>query len=139
MLAGTRILLGATLLLTVGCAGVPNTSRTGEIYDVKFADHMIPSELQVQPGDEVRWVNHRTMPVTIDFLGGALNELSCERGFSNFLGRPQESISVGPNQSVSLCFAKTALVSYNVRMDSPVPGGKLIESGAVHVGPPIAR
>jgi plastocyanin len=99
MLTRNGILLGAAVLLMAGCAGVPHTSRTGAIHDVKFEEHMMPSELQVQPGDEVRWVNHRTMPVRIDFLDGALNEVSCERGFSNFIGRRQESVSIDPNQA----------------------------------------
>jgi plastocyanin len=139
MLTRNGILLGAAVLLMAGCAGVPHTSRTGAIHDVKFEEHMMPSELQVQPGDEVRWVNHRTMPVRIDFLDGALNEVSCERGFSNFIGRRQESVSIDPNQSASVCFSKSGAVTYNARMESAVPGGKLIEPGMIRVGPPLAR
>lgn len=139
MLTRNGILLGAAVLLMAGCAGVPPTSRTGAIHDVKFEEHMMPSELHVQPGDEVRWVNHRTMPVRIDFLAGSLNELSCERGFSNFIGRRQESVFIEPNQSASLCFSKSGAVTYNARMDAAVPGGKVIEPGTIRVGPPLAR
>jgi plastocyanin len=139
MLTRNGILLGAAVFLMVGCAGVPMTSRTGAIHEVKFEEHMMPSDLRVQPGDEIRWVNHRTMPVRIDFLDGALSEVTCERGFSNFIGRRQEAIVIESNQTASLCFSKAGVITYNVRMDAAVPGGQIIEPGTIRVGPPLAR
>jgi hypothetical protein len=82
----------------------------------------------------VRWVNQRSTPVTVEFLGEALNDVTCQRGFDNFIGRQQEAATIEPNQSVSLCFANPGTVTYNARMDSAVAGGKLIERGTLYVG-----
>jgi plastocyanin len=129
-----RVILCTSLLAIAGCAGVSATSRTGVIHDVRFEEHMTPASLQVQPGDEVRWVNHRSMPVTVEFLSEALDDVTCQRGFDNLMGRQQEMATVQPNQSVSLCFVNPGTVTYNTRMDSAVAGGQMIESGTIQVG-----
>jgi plastocyanin len=129
-----EVILYAALLTIAGCAGVSNTSRTGAIHDVNFEEHMTPTSLRIQPGDEVRWVNQRSTPVTVEFLGDALDDVTCQRGFDNFIGRQQETTQIQPNQSVSLCFANPGTVTYNARMDSSVAGGKIIEHGTLYVG-----
>lgn len=127
------ILLSAALLATTGCAGMANTSRTGAIHDVTFEERMAPTNLRVQPGDEVRWVNQRSLAVTIEFLGDALDDVTCSKGFSNFIGRQQEEATIKPNESVSLCFATVGTVTYNARMDSALAGGQTIESGTIRI------
>jgi len=112
----------------------PPTTRSGEVHDVKIEEALTPAILTVGIGDEVRWVNHRTRPVRIDFLGDALDDVSCRRGFSNWIGMKKESTTVAVNESASLCFAKAAVIDYNVRMDSALPGGKQIVRGEVRVG-----
>jgi plastocyanin len=129
-----RVILYTALLAIAGCAGVSSTSRSGAVHDVRFEEHMTPTNLQVQPGDEVRWVNQRSTPVTVEFLGAALDDVTCQRGFDNVIGRQQEMATIQPNQSVSLCFGNPGTVTYNARMDSPVAGGQKIESGTIHVG-----
>jgi plastocyanin len=129
-----RVTLCTALLAIASCAGVPSTSRTGVIHEVRFEERMTPADLRVQPGDEVRWVNQRSMPVTVEFLGEALDDVTCQRGFDNLIGRQQEITTIQPNQSVSLCFGNPGTVTYNARMDSAVAGGKTIESGTIHVG-----
>lgn len=130
----------AALLAATGCAAIAgtswiaSTSRTGVVHDVKFEEHMTPADLQVQPGDEVRWVNQRTTPVTVEFLGAALDEVTCQSGFSSLLRRQQESAVISPNKSASLCFGRVGTVKYNARVESPVAGGQLIESGIIQVG-----
>jgi plastocyanin len=52
----------AGLVLATGCAGLPQTSRTAVIHDVKFEATLAPADLTVHVGDEIRWVNHRTLP-----------------------------------------------------------------------------
>jgi plastocyanin len=134
-----KLMICSALLATVGCAsiagtsGIASTTRTGMIHEVRFEERMTPLELRVQPGDEVRWVNRRSMPVTVEFLGDALDEVTCQSGFSNLLRRQQESATIGPNQSASLCFGTVATITYNARMDSPVAGGQMIESGTIRV------
>jgi len=129
----TGVLLAALMML-VGCAGTPMTTRTGVVHDVKIEEGLTPSVLTVQVGDEVRWVNHRTMATRIDFLDGAIDDVSCRRGFSNWLGMKQESFTLGQNETASICFSKAGHVTYNVRMDSALPGGKQIVPGEIRVG-----
>jgi plastocyanin len=130
----------ASLLAAAGCATVAETTRTGSIHDVTFDEGMTPINLRVQPGDEVRWVNQRTSPVTVEFLAGALDTVTCEIGFStrglrNLRGKLQESTTIAPNETASLCFSNAGTITYNARMDSAVAGGQQIESGTVRVGP----
>lgn len=112
------------------------TTRSGAIQDVKIEEGLAPSILTVGIGDEVRWVNHRTLPVRIDFIGGDLDEISCQRGFTNWIGMKKESASLGASESASACFSKAGVIIYNVRMDSALPGGKQIVQGEVRVGTP---
>lgn len=140
MLSINRIAFAAALTVIAGCAGVASTTRTGSIHDVTFGQGMTPAELRVEPGDEVRWVNQRTGPVTVEFLAGALDAVTCEEGFStrsigNLRGKLQEAVTIEPNESASLCFASMGTVTYNARMDSAAAGGQLIEPGAIQVGP----
>lgn len=127
------------LLTTAGCAaiagtgGIADTTRTGVIHDVRFEERMMPTALRVQPGDEIRWVNQRSTPVTVEFLGDALNDVTCQSGFSNLLRRQQEAATIRPNESASLCFGMAGTVTYNARMESPVAGGEMIERGTIRV------
>lgn len=135
---GYRLAVPSLILGLIGlsaCAmSTPSTTRSGEIHDVKIEEGLTPAILTVGIGDEVRWVNHRTRDVRIDFLGEALDEVSCQRGFTNWVGMKKESAIVKANESATLCFAKAAVIDYNVRMDSSMPGGKQIVRGEVRVG-----
>lgn len=95
---------------------------------------MTPANLRVQPGDEIRWVNQWSTPVTVEFLEDALDDVTCQSGFSSLLRRLQESTTIQPNESASLCCGKVGIVTYNARMESPVAGGSVIESGTIRVG-----
>lgn len=134
MFSGKTMILGAALLGTAACTGVSGTSRTGAVHDVTFEERMTPANLRVQPGDEIRWVNQRTMAVTVEFLGDALDEVTCREGFSSLIGRRQDEATIKPNESASLCFSTAGTVTYNARMDSAVAGGQMIESGTIRVG-----
>lgn len=117
-----------------GTGSIAETTRTGTIHTVNFKEHMTPSNLYVQPGDEIRWVNQRSTPVTVEFLGDALDHVTCQSGFSSFLRRQQETAKIDPNDSASLCFGQFGTVKYIARMTSPVAGGEVIESGTIRVG-----
>lgn len=135
-----RVIVGATLVAVVtGCASVAETSRTGSIQEVKLAERLTPTDLQVASGDEIRWINERDRPVTIEFLEGALENVSCARGFSkrsfsNLMGQRREVATIKPHGSASLCFTTAGSVSYNARMESPVAGGQVIDAGTIQVG-----
>lgn len=135
---GTAQILGVLFvglsLLTAGCANSPMTTRTGDIVDVKIENDVTPKRVIALVGDEVRWVNHRSQPVRIDFTGGALDDASCRRGFTNWIGMKKESVQLDANETASLCFSGRGVHTYNVRMDSALPGGKQIVQGEVQVG-----
>jgi plastocyanin len=95
---------------------------------------MTPVNLRVQPGDEVRWINQRSTSVTVEFLGDALADVTCQMGFSSLLRRQQETATIRPSESASLCFGNVGTLTYNARMESPVAGGQMIESGTIRVG-----
>ncbi|TVQ37632.1 MAG: hypothetical protein EA370_06740 [Wenzhouxiangella sp.] len=133
------LIIAATLVISAGCATVKGTaaiadsSRSGVIHDVVFEERMTPVGLQVRPGDEVRWVNRRSTVVRLEFLEGALDDVVCQSGFSSLLRRQQEAATIRPNETASLCFGKVGTIRYNARMESPVAGGQMIESGTLYV------
>ena len=123
----------AGLVLATGCAGLPQTSRTAIIHEVKFEGSLAPADLTVHVGDEIRWVNHRTLPVLIDIPGLNAEMLSCDRGFSGMMGGVSELKELDPSKSASLCFSKPIVISDNARMKSADPGGMKIEPGTIRV------
>lgn len=133
------LIIAAATLAIAGCAamagtaGIADSSRTGAIHDVRFEERMSPVSLRVRTGDEVRWINQRTTAVRLEFLEGALADVVCQSGFSSLLRRQQESATIRPNESASLCFGRAGEIRYNARMDSPVAGGQMIESGTIRV------
>jgi plastocyanin len=131
LLSWTMVIVGAVML--AACAG-PSTSRTGSVQDIRIAEGPQPADLIVNSGDEVRWVNSRTLPVRIDLVNVLSDELSCQRGFANFFGNIQESTTIKPNETASACFTKPGVVTYNLRMDSALPGGQVIVPGIVRIG-----
>ncbi len=139
MFTTKRLIISAALLATAaGCASIQgtnsiaDTTRTGAIHDVNFEERMTPANLRVRPGDEVRWINKRNTPVTVEFLGDALEDVTCQTGFSSLLRRQQESATIKQNESASLCFGRSGTVTYNARMQSPVAGDQ-IESGTIRI------
>lgn len=132
------LLLVVLSVSLVACAG-PQTTRSGDIHTINIEVEPHPADLVVNVGDEVRWVNHRTLPVRLDLVTDVHENLSCERGFSNFLGMKSEHATIKPNESVAACFSKVGVIKYNLRMDSALPGGKAITSGTVQVGDPKNR
>lgn len=119
--------------LAAACSHPP-TTRSGAVRDIRIIEGPEPADLIVNLGDEVRFVNARTLPVRVDFVNINHEDLSCERGFSNIVGTVQESATIKPNESASVCFAKAGVVNYNLRMESALPGGKVISPGVVRVG-----
>lgn len=133
-----RMLTALTAVVVAGslvaCAG-PQTSRSGDIHTVDIENEVQPADLVVNIGDEVRWANHRSLPVRLDLaVRNPRETLSCERGFSNFIGMKRDSAEIAPNESASACFSKVGVVKYNLCMESALPGVKTITSGTVRVG-----
>ena len=125
--------IAAVILLGAACAG-QTTSRTGAVHDIRVIEGPEPADLTVNIGDEVRWVNARTLPIRVDLLDIKSEHVSCGRGFFNLIGMIQDSATIKANESASLCFTKAGVLSYNIRMESALPGGKTIVSGVVRIG-----
>ncbi len=118
-----RGLLVNLLCLATACAALPTTSRTGAVHEITIAEVISHRDLEVLPGDEVRWVNRRPVPVWVYFFRDTPDELSCLRGFSYYYGT-EEVAKIEPNQSVSLCFANAGTVEYLVQLQ-PTDQGSL--------------
>lgn len=116
------------------CTSLPEASRTAAVHDVKVELELSPEKLVVAPGDEVRWVNLRKNDIYVQIADLNSEELSCQKGFTNWLGQIQESVKVKPDRTVSLCFKKPAVVLYNVRAETTLGGGKRVLPGSIQVG-----
>lgn len=107
----------ATVIVAIpmGCAGLPDSTRTGQAHLVKISDEGIsPKELIVQSGDEILFSNPGPTQVWMYFANDRWNALSCRRGFSYFWGN-EESAAVPPNASVSLCLSRPGIYGYWVQ------------------------
>ena len=116
-----------------GCTSLPPNSRTSVIHDIKIDQELSPDTLQVQPGDEVRFVNFRKEDAQVEIPNLIAEELTCAREFINWTGSAREIVVLKPNASTSLCFKKPAVVNYIVRMDTMIAGSKKILKGVVSV------
>ncbi|MFM8551439.1 MAG: hypothetical protein ACKOCD_03875 [Nitrospiraceae bacterium] len=129
MRVGIAFLLCAGCWFATACAGLPTTSRSGEVHDILITeDRVSPQDLIVHIGDEVRWVNHRLTPVWVYFFRDTLDEVSCANGFSLFWANEEEAV-IKPGQSVSICFAKEDAVSYTVQSEGTVIRGSTAGEG----------
>jgi plastocyanin len=146
MTPGDRIAKGmlTAIFLVAGCShGVPffssglhDTSRTGKVVDVNIVgEEVTPKKVTVRPGDEVRWVNHRTGKIEVAFTDPLDDrKLSCERNFG-----VRYSSTIGASESASLCFASPGTLTYVVRMQANVPGSEVIDSGTIEVSTDAGR
>jgi len=122
------------VLAMSACASLPEISRTQAVHDVNIEAGLSPADLNVAPGDEVRWVNLRKESILVQIAELETDDLACHRGFANWRGKVLESVEVLPNETVSLCFKNAATVLYNVRAQTAVGGGDLVLPGVVRVG-----
>src|SRR4030042_924868 len=102
----TIFIMLVAVLLIIGCAGLPKTTRTGAIQDLRIEKSLSNQNLTVKIGYEIRWVNYRTEPVTIEFVPEVIGSLSCEKGFSDMFGKLKSSTRLGSGEAASLCFSK---------------------------------
>ncbi|TAJ06924.1 MAG: hypothetical protein EPO61_13135 [Nitrospirae bacterium] len=126
--------MGTWLLVTaLGCSVLPETSRTGAVREIKIEEMVSPRELFAAMGDEIRWVNLRSKPVHIGFLGSSpMKAVSCQNGFSSF-GVLQDFVTIPPQQSASLCFAKPGTVQFNVWLDTDDLRGNVTRTATIRV------
>jgi plastocyanin len=135
-----QVAASLTMALLVGCSGMPlgssglyDTSRTGRVHDIKIAaDQVTPKKITAQPGDEIRWVNHRNAPVSITFTDPLDQKLNCERHFAQMTGLGHAT-KIAPNEYASLCFASPGILTYMARMEANVPGNEIIDAGSIEI------
>ncbi len=128
-------LLAAGLVCTVAaCSSVPKVTRTGELKDIKIAQHVEPTERSAGVGDEIRWINRRTGTVRIIFLDPIETNISCNNGFGGFSNMFKNNhASIDENETASLCLNRAGSYRYTVRMDSSGPSGEMNESGVLKI------
>jgi plastocyanin len=132
------ILALAALMAAPGCSSssslnsgdrsLPNFTRTGAIHDIRIGESITPTNIEVKPGDEVRWINTLNASGRLVFTEKLRDRVSCQKNFSGV-----DSAQLDANDSVSLCFSSPGTYKYIARMDSPLPGGEKNLSGMVRV------
>jgi plastocyanin len=124
---------------TYGCTSLPETTRTATIHDVKVEDKLSAETVRVNAGDEIRWVNVRKLPVQVEVPSVKSEDLSCQRGFTNWMGSMQEIARLKPNETAALCFKKAGLFNYVVRAETSLGGGMQVLPGTVSVASPAVQ
>ena len=135
--------IGLIVLLS-GCSNmawtnkptVPETSRTAVVHDVRVSmTDIAPTELRVNVGDEVRFINDKTQPVRI-ILIDAGKSIACNKGFN---GTIDQEADIKPGQYASFCFNKNGAVKYMARDQMAVTGGEQVLPAQILVGGSTVR
>jgi len=110
---------------------VPETSRTANVHDVRIGlTNLSPTDLSVDVGDEVRFINERADPVRI-ILIEAGKSIACKRGF---LGSLDQEAEIKPGESASFCFEKAGTAKYMVRSKPMgMVGGEKVLSSEIQI------
>jgi plastocyanin len=136
MTIGVLVLLSGCSNMWTNKPTVPETSRTAVVHDVRVSlTDIVPAELHVNVGDEVRFINDKTQPVRI-ILIEAGKSIACNKGFNGLVD--QEAI-IKPGQYASFCFNKTGAVKYMAREQQAVTGGEQVLSAYILVGDSSTR
>lgn len=78
------------ILVTVGCVShppFPESSLTGKLFEVKISESVTPKMVIAKRGDEVRWVNTRSVPVDIIFAQSQDEMIPVKRGLRRRIGQ----------------------------------------------------
>lgn len=113
------LFLGAGLL--AACAAASPGTAPARTHYIHIQDAVSPQRLEVHIGDEVRWQNLRCEPIMISLLSQLSGSgVSCQTGFSRF-GSLDDTATIPSNGYVSLCFARTGSIQYNVWLNLEDP------------------
>lgn len=139
----SALTIGFIILLS-GCSNsmwtnkptVPETSRTAVVHDVRVSlTDIVPAELRVNVGDEVRFINDKTQPVRI-ILIEAGKSIACSKGFNGMI---DQEADIKPGQYASFCFNKTGAIKYMAREQQAVTGGEQVLSAHILIGGSTTR
>ena len=116
------------------CESTPTLTRTGDVENIVIGNTLSAADVSVNPGDQVRWINRRTAPVTIVFLDPVADDrLSCKNNIGGWMRRT-DTATLDTNESASACFRYVGQVRYTVRMISGFTTGEINVPGVITVG-----
>lgn len=119
--------------ITLNCSSLPAMTQTGKVEEIVIGAAVVPLEVTLSPGDEVRWVNRQDGPVQIVFLDPIQEQVTCGRGFG--LAGVTNAVWLSPDKGVSVCFAGPTVIRYTVRLDTPTLTGQIHILGVVQIQP----
>jgi len=139
-----RLLIGSALitLILTGCQHslvrdkMPTVTRTGDVKDIIIKETVSPATVTVNPGDEIRWINHRQGDVRVIFLAPVTDSLTCQRNFRGGVAadRNEYAASLSTNDTASVCFRSPTELKYVVRAkSSEEPSGEQNIAGTITV------
>jgi plastocyanin len=122
-----------TVALSAACGHTPSEAvRT--VRTVEISDQVNPHVMYASPGDEVRWTNARENAVRVGFLDLRLMEdPRCQKGIVGLFGQVNDLVTIAPGESISLCFARTGDLRYNVWFDAEDPRGAISPTMTISV------
>lgn len=137
-------LLALTLISLAACSSSPTASKTrsemeagtktGTVKNIVITETITPTSLTVRAGDEVRWINQRQEPVTVNIDGPLEHNVSCRKGFSKAMGMGiNNSTTLSSNETAGLCFSRIGTVNYSVRPSSDSSASLATTQGSISV------
>lgn len=120
----------------------PQSSLTGDLFEVRIGESLSPQVVIAKRGHEVRWNNTTSGPVDISFARSLDGVVSCQNGFVStgwgYLFAASEIdflviATVHSNDSASLCFSTAGTYPYNVRTDKAATGEATRIAGTVTI------
>ena len=104
----------------------PSSNAGRTVRTVEISHQVNPRVMYASPGEEVRWTNARSNAVRIGFLSKRLLEdHRCQKGIVDLFGQVDDLVTIAPGESISLCFARTGDLQYNVWFDPEDPRGAI--------------
>jgi plastocyanin len=117
--------LAVIIALAAACGHAP-TGSARTVRTVEISNHVNPQVMYASPGEEVRWRNARQNAVRVGFLNmRLLEDPQCQNGIVDVFGQVNDHVTIEPGESISLCFAKTGDLRYNVWFDPGDPRGAI--------------
>jgi len=109
-------------------------TKTGTVKNIVITETITPTSLTVRAGDEVRWINQRQEPVTVNIDGPLEHNVSCRNGFSKAMGMGiDNSTTLSSNETAGLCFSRIGTVNYSVRPSSDSSASLATTQGSISV------
>lgn len=129
-----RCCLLMAMAISAGCGHTPSMEAGRTVRTVEISAQVNPHVMYASPGDEVRWTNTRENAVRLGFLDLRLIEHhQCQKGIVDVFGQVKDLVTIAPGESISLCFARTGDLRYNVWFDAEDPRGAISPTMTISV------